>query len=246
VGPKANGAGGWIASANDLYRFMLGLDKNKYIKPSTQTLMKTANGTKRMDSSYHDYAYGLEVYNNDPVKGVSYFGHSGGGAGFSIDAILEPVSHTIVVFCSNTYGNGRAVTSNYLRVALNKPAAEIKIPNAVKLYDLIDDKGIAEFIANEKRYFNQLEITPDEWLFTSVADAMELAGDYKNMVQWTALGATYFPENGFLLLMQGSSHLQLGEKAAAIKCFEAAKAIAVKNNDPGMIEEAERRIKLVQ
>ncbi|MFI5220235.1 MAG: serine hydrolase domain-containing protein [Bacteroidia bacterium] len=246
ISPKANGAGGWVANAFDLYRFMLGIDENKYLQPSTLKIMRTANGTKPLDSTFNGYAYGLEVYNNEPLEGVSYFGHSGGGAGFSIDAILEPLSHTIIIFCSNTFINSREVSKNYLSIVLNRPVLEIKIPRNIRVYDMVEAKGISDFIKNEKKYFKSLNIIPDERLFTGVGDAMEMTEDYKNLVQWADLGTHYFPENGFLFLTEGSSYSKLGEKAKAIKCFEAAKAIATKNKDTRMLEEAERRIKLIQ
>jgi CubicO group peptidase (beta-lactamase class C family) len=246
ISPKANGAGGWLANAKDLYRFMLGFDENKYLQPATLKIMRTANGTKPFDSSFHGYAYGLEVYNNEPLKGVSYFGHSGGGAGFSIDAMLEPLSHTIIIFCSNTFINSREVSRNYLSTVLNRPVAEIKIPNTIRVYDMVEEKGIADFIKNEKQYFRVLNIIPDERLFTGVGDAMEMTEDYNNLVLWTDLGTRYFPENGFLFLMEGSGYAKLNDKSKAIKCFETVKTIATKNKDNRMLDEAVRRIKLIQ
>jgi CubicO group peptidase (beta-lactamase class C family) len=242
ISPKASGAGGWLATANDLYRFMLGIDQNKYLQPSTLKIMRTANGTKSLDSTFHSFAYGLEVYNNQPVKGINYFGHSGGGAGFSIDAILEPVNHIIVIFCTNTYMNSREISSNYLRIALGKNATEISIPASIKVYDMIDNKGIEDFIRNEKHYFKSLNIVPNERLFTGVGWAMEMEADNKTLVQWADLGTRYFPNNSFLFLMKGSAYARLNKKVDAIKYFEMAKNIAIKNNETRMIEEAERRI----
>lgn len=244
VSPKASGAGGWVASATDLYRFMLGLDKNKYMKPATLLTMRTANPFKHTDSSYRFYAYGIETFFNNPIKGTQYFGHSGGGGGFSIDAIIDPATHYIIIFCSNIYANSRSVTSNYLRVALNQAAEKIQLPNSVRVYDMIEIKGIADFIENEKKYFGLLNLNPDERLFTSVGDAMETAKDFRTMASWMELANQYFPENGFILLLTGNSYAELGEKEKAIKKYQAAKTVATKNNDTPLLAELERRLKL--
>lgn len=246
VSPKANGAGGWIASATDLYHFMLGLDTDKFISPKTLLTMRTANGAMAIDSTFQGYAYGLEVFNNDPVNGVSYFGHSGGGGGFSIDAILDPVSHIIVIFCSNTYTNSREVSSNFLRLALNKPLKQIILAGSIRIYDLIELTGIAGFLENEKNYFRELGITADERLFIRVSDAMAMAQDYDNLKGWADLGIRYFPQNGFLYLMKGSAFAKLGEKENAVTCFNTAREIAAKNQDVRMLEETEQRLSMLQ
>ncbi|HEX5653733.1 MAG TPA: serine hydrolase domain-containing protein, partial [Chitinophagaceae bacterium] len=212
IGPLASGAGGWIASARDLWRFMQGLDKGKIMSPQTRSIMFSANNSLPADSSFRFYAYGIENFVNQPIQGVSYLGHSGGGAGFSIDAILDPLTHTVIIFCSNTYTNPREISSNYMRMALGKPLAVIQKPNAIRIYDLISEIGISEFVKNEKKYFQQLEIKPGEWFFVNTGDAMMEAKDYSTLLSWLQLGATYFPGNGFIRLLQSDAYKSLGQK----------------------------------
>jgi CubicO group peptidase (beta-lactamase class C family) len=243
VGPKASGAGGWIGTANDLYRFMLGLDKNIFIKPSTMEIMRTANHSNPRDSIYRYYSYGLENFVNQTIKGVSYYGHSGGGAGFSIDAIVDPVSHYIIIFCNNTGIDARQISANYLRVALGKPANKIVLPNPIRIYDTIEAIGINEFVKNEKEIFQSMGITPNPRLFINIGEAMETAKDYATMASWMELGATYFPDDGFLQLVTGNAYSNLGEKEKSVNKYEIAKTIAVKNNDQRMLSELKKKLK---
>lgn len=243
VGPKASGAGGWIATADDLYRFLLGLDQNKYFSTGTLESMITAGNWFRRDSSYHSYAYGVEIFNKTTIQSTTYFGHSGGGAGFSIDAILDPVSHHIIIFCSNTYMNGRPVTANYLRLALGLPAEKISQPDEIKVYDKLEKVGIDNFIKNGKEYFQSLNVQPNDWLFNRVADAMYEAGDHTTMIKWLEYGSSYYPQNGFLYLLKADGLLALGKKEEAKQSLDTVRAIAEKNNDQRMILEVEKKMK---
>ena len=240
VGPRASGAGGWIASALDLYRFMLGLDKDKLMSPATLQIMRTANGTNPKETSYRHYAYGIENFFNNIVPGISVYGHSGGGAGFSIDAIYDPLSHYIIIFCSNTRINPREISSNFLRAALGKQINPVRLPPPFLVYDKLEELGIDKFIKNGKENFQLLDISPSPRLFIEIAESMQQMKEYASMEKWLQYGISY-PDNGFLHLLSATSLLELGDKEKASHHFNMAKQIAEKNKDQRMLQEIQKR-----
>lgn len=241
VGPRASGAGGWIASATDLYHFMLGLDKNKLITPATLKIMRTANATNPTTDSYRQYAYGIEHFFNNIVPGTSVYGHSGGGAGFSIDAIYDPLSHYIIIFCSNTQINPREISSNYLRAALGKGTNPVRFPPPYLVYDKLEEIGIEKFIKGGKEYFQQLDIAPSPRLFIEIAESMQQMKDYDQMEKWLQYGISYYPDNGFIQLLTATALMESGNKEKAALHFNTAKEIAEKNKDQRMLQEIKKR-----
>jgi CubicO group peptidase (beta-lactamase class C family) len=231
VGPKASAAGGWLSTAGDLHKFMAALYTHKLVKPQTWKLMKTANGTNPKDSSYRYYAYGLETYINQLIPGVSLYGHNGGGAGFSIDAFVDPASGYIVTSCTNLYQNSRPIMVNYLKAALDKPITPVSQSITVQLYDFIEEKGIDSFIINGKDYLKQFHIEPHPGFFAQMGDALLAAKDYEKWNKWIELGISIFPKAAFLYVIQGDGKLQMNDKAAATKAYETAKAMAAANNE---------------
>ena len=243
ISPRASGAGGWISDADDLYRFMLGLDKNRYIKASTFNIMQTANGTNPKDSSYKYYAYGLETYVNQVIAGENLYGHNGGGAGFSIDALLDPSNHYIVVSCTNLYQNSRPIAFNYMKLAQGRKPDAVKQSAAVRLYDLIDSAGIDKFIAAEKEYFKHLNIQPDVRFFGNMGEAMEAAGDFLTWEKWMTVANTYFPNNTYLTMISGDCQASLGNKEEAKRLYQSARQLASKEKNDGAIIAVDEKIK---
>ena len=240
--PLAHGAGGWVASANDLYRFMRGLDQNFFLENHTLRTMLTANNFKDPREGLRAAAYGFEVYNNQPLEGITYFGHSGGGGGFSIDAILEPENHLIVIFCSNTFMNARAVTANYLRLMHERPLAPIEKPVSIRLYDEIDSKGIQAFLQNSEQYFDRLAIDTNEKIFVRLADAMELAKDYERLLQWAEFGLSRYPDSGILHLFKATAHWHTNQPSEAKAAMEKARILAMSKDDRQLLDEIDRRL----
>lgn len=242
VGPRASPAGGWITTAMDLYKFMAALYSNKLLKPSTLELMKTANNTKPKDSSYRFYAYGLETFVNLWMPDVFIMGHNGGGAGFSVDAYLEANTGTIIISCTNLYHNSRPIAANYFKAALGRNILPVEGQVSVKIYDLIEKKGIDEFIANEKENFALLNVKPEVRLFANISDAMETAKDFKTMTKWLELGRKYFPEEGFIYVLSGDSYMKIGNKQDAKKMYETAKELGTKKKDERLLQAVTQKL----
>ena len=243
VGPRAGAAGGWISTVGDLHRFVAALYGGRLIRPETWKLMQTANGTAPTQETYRYYAYGLETFANMWLPGATVYGHNGGGAGFAVDAYVEPVSGTIVVSMTNLYQNSRPIAANYFKAVLDKPLMPVTRPPAIALYDKIVEGGIDAFIAGEKEVFKSLGIQPNPGLFAQVSEAMEAGGDKDTRVKWMALARNYYPEEGFLYMLSGDSFLGAGNKPDARKMYESARALAQKKGDQRLLQAAEGKLK---
>jgi CubicO group peptidase (beta-lactamase class C family) len=243
LGAKASAAGGWISTTGDLHKFMAALYQYKLIKPQTWELMRTANGNNPKDSAYRYYAYGLETYINQLIPDVNLYGHNGGGAGFSIDAFVDPATGYIVTSCTNLYQNSRPIMVNYLKAVLDKPLTPVHRSANVRLYDLIEAKGIDSVITNSDTYLKQLNIQMHPGFIARMADEFIAAKDSIAWNKWMQYGISLYPKEAFLLLIQGDGHLQLQDKTAAHKCYEAAKELAVTNNDQRALRAADEKLK---
>jgi CubicO group peptidase (beta-lactamase class C family) len=243
VGPISSPAGGWISTAGDLHRFMAALYGGRLLKPETLTIMRTANGAAPKEGFYRYYAYGLETFSNMWLPDRAIYGHNGGGAGFAVDAYMEPVSGTIVVSCTNLYQNSRPIASNYFKAALGKPLMPVSRPPAVALYDKVEEMGIDAVAAKGREVFQSLGIQPNPGLIAQVGEAMEAAGDREKGLKWMAMGRTLFPEEGFLFLLSGNSYAGTGNKGEARKMYETARLMAEKKGDGRLLQEAERKLK---
>ena len=243
LGAKAGAAGGWISTAGDLHKFMAALYQHRLIKPQTWEMMRTANGNNPKDSAYRYYAYGLETYINQLIPGVNLYGHNGGGAGFSIDAFVDPATGYIVTSCTNLYQNSRPIMVNYMKAALNQPLKPVNKSVTVQLFDLIDQVGIDSVLANSTAYLQQLNIQLHPGIVVQMGDGFLAIKDHNNWHKWMQYGISLFPKEAFLLLIQGDGYLQLQDKAAALKSYEAAKVLAVANNDARALRAADEKLK---
>jgi CubicO group peptidase (beta-lactamase class C family) len=243
VGSKSSAAGGWVSTTGDLHKFMAALYQHRLIKPQTWEMMRTANGNQPKDSTFRFYAYGLETYINQLIPGVSLYGHNGGGAGFSIDAFVDPATGYIVTSCTNLYQNSRPIMVNYLKAALNKPLQAVTKSARVLLFDLIEQKGIDSILVNGSTYFKQLNINPHPGFIAQIGDDFLAINDQHSWSKWMEFGISLYPKEAFLLVIQGDGHLKLQDKKAAIKSYEAAKALATTNNDQRALQAADEKLK---
>jgi CubicO group peptidase (beta-lactamase class C family) len=243
VGPKASAAGGWVSTAGDLHKFMAALYGNKLIKPQTWELMKAANNTNPKDSSYRYYAYGLETYVNQLIPGTNLYGHNGGGAGFSIDAFVDPATGYIVTSCTNLYQNSRPIMVNYMKAALDKPLTPVNRSASVRLYDLIEEKSIDSFVVNNDRYLKELNIQMHPGFIARMCDEFLAAQDYNTWKKWMQYGISLFPKEAMLLVFQGDGQLQMNDKTAASVSYEAAKTLATTNNDLNALRIIDNKLK---
>ena len=240
LGAKASGAGGWVSTAGDLYRFMLGLYTNQIIRPETFKVMRTANGTAPAQDKFRFYAYGMEQYHNTYIASTDMFGHNGGGAGFSIDGFVDPATGYIVTSCTNLYQNSRAIAANYMNAAMGNPLQAVQPLPWVKVYDKIEAVGIDAFTANGKAFLKELNLEPNPGFFAQLGNILEQAKDFETAAKWMTYAATLYPEEPRILIMSGDSQVQIGNKEAARKVYTTARDISTKTKNDwltGVIDE---------
>jgi CubicO group peptidase (beta-lactamase class C family) len=243
LGRKAGAAGGWVSTASDLHRFLLGLNTNKLLKPDTWDMMRTANGNAPKKDIFRYYAYGLETYVNQLIPGVSLYGHNGGGAGFSIDAFVEPTTGYMVTSCTNLYQNSRPIAVNYLKAAMGKEVAPAKPLPWVQVYDAIDAQGADAFLAKGKESLTALGIDPHPGFLAQVSDAFEAGKDFELQAKWLRFATTLFPNEEYLVMLHGDNQAKLGHKTEAKALYQTAKELSEKNNAKWLVNTIEGKMK---
>jgi CubicO group peptidase (beta-lactamase class C family) len=89
--------GGMISTSEDLLKFAQNLISFKLVKSSTIDTMLIPTITKNKDTVY----YGLGFSFGIDEKGRKYFGHSGGGTGFTCELIIYPGKSLAAVYLTN-------------------------------------------------------------------------------------------------------------------------------------------------
>jgi serine beta-lactamase-like protein LACTB, mitochondrial len=89
--------GGIISTCEDLLKFSQKLISFKLVKSSTLDTMLIPTITKNKDTVY----YGLGVSFSIDEKGRKFFGHSGGGTGFTGELIIYPGKSLAAVYLTN-------------------------------------------------------------------------------------------------------------------------------------------------
>lgn len=158
VSPKAIAAGGWISNAPDLYGFARSYLNGKFISAPNRKVQWNANGTKDLSRDGRYYGYGTEVHVNTLVPGRTIVGHTGGGAGFSVDLFIEPESGYIVVTLSNAYAMNRAMSTNFMNAALGLPTRPAAQTAVVRTVDHLQLKGLDYFRKDPAAFLKEVDI----------------------------------------------------------------------------------------
>ena len=173
VSPKAIAAGGWISDAHDLYGYASKYLSGKFISAPTQKIQWSANGTQDISKSGRYYGYGTEVHTDTLVPGRTVLGHTGGGAGFSVDMFVEPQSGYVVVTLSNAYAMNRAMSTNFMNAALGLPTRPAAQTATVRVVDHLQRKGLDYFKNNTAAFYKEVDIAkPNPGLLHGVADSL--------------------------------------------------------------------------
>lgn len=177
VGPKAMGAGGWISDARDLYAFARSWQDGKLLGDAARRMQTTANGTTATGKSGRYHTYGMEIFTDTYVPGRQVMGHSGGGAGFSVDMYFEPESGSVVIVLCNIYAMNRGMSTNYLNALLGLPVKPAQHSAVVRAVDHLLDKGAAYLLDDPKRFFAEVDIaTFGKPLLANMAESLKGMG----------------------------------------------------------------------
>lgn len=232
---KASGAGGWMSTAEDLYLFAKAYLNEKLLTSEWMKVQITNDHT--LADSLPDTRFGLHTLRGAP-KNSFVIGHNGGGKGFSVDVYFDIYTKNIVVFCSNLYGVGYALTTKAFHVLNNQRYPEPTPPSRVKLADwLLANPGV-DSITNG--VFRQLEINDaNDYLFFNVFDNLTLANEHKAAEKVMKICREKYPTLIYSWVKSGENAMALKNTTEAKKYFSKAYSLAEEQKD----EEAKKMLK---
>ncbi len=76
-----------------------------------------------------------------------------------------------------------------------------------------------------------------------MSDAFLAAKDYEKWDKWMNFGISLFPKVPYLLILQGDGKVQMNDKAAATKAYEAAKAMAAVTKEQWLVGLIDEKLK---
>jgi len=243
IGPKASAAGGWIASAEELFRFTSTYMKGAYLQPETRKIQYTANGTKDISKKGYYYSYGFEVLNDDVAAGKTIIGHNGGGAGFSVDAYFEPESGYSVIMCSNMYGTGRSITGNYFNILFNQPVRKVQQGTIIRSVDMILEKGIDFLVQQPDSFFNAVAAKPSVRLLNNITENLAEIKRFEDAEKVLAVAKNMFPQAPELLYVNGNILSQQNKNEAAKAVYLQAEQMATEAKNDSMLQAIRQKLK---
>lgn len=232
---KASGAGGWMSTAEDLYLFAKAYLNEKLLPADWMKVQITNDHT--LADSIPDARFGLHVLRATP-KNSFVIGHNGGGKGFSVDVYFDIYTKNIVVYCSNLYGVGYALTTKAFHVLNNQKYPEPTPPSRVKLADWLLANPGTDSISNT--VFQQLDINDaNDYLFFNVFDNLTLANEHRAAEKVMKICREKYPVHVYSWVKSGENALALNNTEAAKNYFSKAYALAEEQKD----EEAKKMLK---
>lgn len=219
---KASGAGGWMSTAEDLYRFAKAYLNEQLLTAEWMKIQVSNNYTLAADAP--DNRFGFQVLRG-ASKNSFVIGHNGGGKGFSIDVFFDVNTKNIVVFCSNLYGAGYTLTQKVFNLLYQQQYPEPSAPARIKLADWIlehpDTDNISTAVLQK---LNIGEAT--DFLFFSVFDNLMLAKEYKAAGIAIRACRERYPSNINCWVQSGEHALALKDTQLAKEFFSKAYALA--------------------
>lgn len=246
LGPKAGPAGGWITNGTELMKFLQFYMKNALIKSNTKDIQLTANHTIDVEKRGWHSGYGIRAITDELVSGKTLVGHNGGGAGFSIDAFIEPESGYAIVMCSNMFGTGYNISRNYFDILLNRPVRKIRQSNLIRVVDLVQQKGGAYMHEQRQAFFNELDIKPDARLLINASENLEQLGDLTSARQVLALGQELFSDIAHIWLSSGHLAVRSKELQQAKTFYEKARKLAGEEKNDFILQIAKDKLKDIE
>lgn len=229
---KASGAGGWMSTAKDLYLFAKAYVTEKLLN-SEWMKMQTSNNFSLTEAST-DFRYGFQVLRGAPAN-TFIIGHNGGGKGFSIDVYFDAASKNIVVFCSNTYGSGYALTQKVFNLLNHQRYPEPSHSARVKLADwLLQQKEPVNITDSILKNLSISEAS--DYLFFNVFDNLALAHEHKAAKIMITACRERFPLNVYSWMRSGENATALNNTEEAKLYFQKAYALAKEQKNEELLK----------
>ena len=238
-----DGAGGWMLTTKDLYRFLAAWLKGVYLDSLDQVLQSTANHS--FDSTQASFRYGLSFLAGNFSTLHYVFGHNGGGKGYSLDAFFDPKTKMIVVMASNQYATGYAITRNLFRVLYHDPIVYPEHFSTVKLTEGIRHWGTALLLNQPDSFFAKVSLKPTESLFNRTYSILELNKEYAVAADLLTVGRNKFPLNGYMWYSSGLVAVKQQQKEQALQFFEKSKSLASSSGDNILLKQSDAQLALL-
>lgn len=238
------GAGGWILTTKDLYRFLRAYLRNVYLDSSGQALQLTAN--RSMDSMQNNFRYGMALLPGKFATPHLVYGHNGGGKGFSVDAYFDPRTKLIVIMASNQYASSYAITRNLFRVLYQEP---IGLPDhfpAVKVIEGIRQQGKDLLEDQSDSFFARINVPFTESILYLTYNLLDQGKDYATAIPLLAAGRAKFPQARYIWYNSGMAAAKLQQKEEAVRFFNKTKELASAANDAILLQQTAAQLKLLQ
>lgn len=238
-----DGAGGWMLTPMDLYRFLAAWLKDSYLDSQDQLVQITANHT--IDSTKPDFRYGLAPLVVKFSTPHFIYGHNGGGKGYSLDAFFDPRTKLIVVMASNQYASSYTITRNLFRVLYQEPIVYPEHSPTVKIMEGIQKWGSAFLVDQPDTFFAKISLKPTEGLFSRTYFILELNKEYAFAADLLTAGRNKFPDFGYMWYNSGLVAVKRQQKQEALQFFSKAKALAITSRDEILLKQSEAQLALL-
>lgn len=217
---RASGAGGWMSTAGDLFRFAQAWRRGQLLSPYWMDIQITNNHL--VDSSSPYRRLGLHVLREKP-PGHFVIGHNGGGKGFSVDVYLDYYKGDIVVWCSNQYGAAYELTGRVFSVLNGRSYSPPTPSPRLLLADWLLRQPTDSLPVLSDRVLRQCGISKaDEFFFLTLYDHLYLLGAFRAAWATIAEARSRFPESVHACIKSGECAVSLGQSDWARLFYEEA------------------------
>ena len=230
---KASGAGGWMSTAGDLFRFAQAYLNHVYLPQEWMHKQLTNDGTIA-DTSVQ-WRFGLMPLSTR-LKEEVIVGHNGGGRGFSVDVFFDVNRKHIVVFCSNQWGTGYGLTG---RVFASISKRSFKAPihsNEIRLCSYLIQEGTALFLLQPDSVLKSLDVPATERVMLNVFDNLALLHKYDEAADVITVVRKFFPQRAWVWMRSADNAVTRKRIKEAALFYESALQLAIENKEQGLIE----------
>jgi len=219
--------GGIISNSGDLLRFGKNIINGTLIKP--ETLEKMFEKVKLKDGKIISYGLGCEIKADS--AGRFYFGHTGGGTGFSSHLMIYPTEKLVTVSLSNIKDrnlDSPALDIAYIFLDGAKPVVLPALSD--KLFDITFDtyidSAIVFYSSTKKDSFQQRQyVWGFDELLTFGFDLLK-AKLILSAIKFFKFLTNDFPQNADAYIGLAEAYQQDGNKGLASKFYKEAYRLA--------------------
>lgn len=236
---QASGAGGWMSTAGDMFRFAQAYLREQLLPRKWMDIQVTNNHT--LDSSSAFRRLGMAVL-KEKFPGSFIIGHNGGGKGFTTDVYFDYYKGQIVVWCSNMYGTAYELTGKVFAIFNQQEPAKPVPQERIRLAEWALSRAGHSTELNKAVLDSLGIVQPREFSFFAAFDNLTLIGEHAAAALIIRGGRAFFPGAVYIWIKSGENALQLNQKKEASAFFEKAATLALEQKDSALAEQIRKKI----